>query len=194
MDNIEYIEIIDFATTNSQSAINSIPKHLELMESNLAGKLAGSKINTMNKLRRLYDAMDKMSAYLDKYSACKSGCSNCCYYPVTISDIEVKYIEKNEHLKRARVIPKSSKDKYKGAACTFLKDGKCSIYSSRPFVCRHMLSMAKTSKVCEPKYAFDYTLPLIRFDGFRSAYDLIKIESGQEINIYDIRDIFYRKY
>jgi hypothetical protein len=192
MDQLEYLEINDYAERNSKKAISSIPNKLMSTQKDLPKRLAGSKLNPMSKLHRLYEAMDSMIIHLNKFSACKSGCSNCCYYPVTISDIEISFIEKREKIRRNLSPSKNPEDAHRGVACVFLDDGKCSIYSSRPFACRNLLSMAQSSKICDPKYAFDYEMPILQFGGFKQAFDLIRFEAGCGDEPYDIREAFLR--
>lgn len=190
MDEIEHKEIVDYASCNAERVISNIPKDLEEMEIKLPGKLRASKLSTLNKLARLYDAMNKMGKYLHKSTACSSGCSNCCHYPVTVSSVEAKYIRKNEKVKLIKKPPNPNANAHRGVPCIFLKRGKCSIYESRPFVCRKLVSMARTNKICDVKYAFEYPLPMIDLLGFKEAYGDIRMESGDAHAPYDIRDLF----
>jgi Fe-S-cluster containining protein len=190
LDKIEYQEIVDYTTSNCKKAIANIPVHLEKMESLLPEKLKSSKISPVKKLARLYEAMDIMAEYFDGFTACSSGCSNCCHYPVTVSSIEADFIKKNEKIRFNKNPPENTPSKYKGVPCVFLKGGRCSIYKSRPFACRNMVSMAKTDKICDVRYAFDNNLPMLAQLGFKKSYDMIRIESGDIHAPFDIRDLF----
>lgn len=190
MDQIKYREIIDYAEKNIRKAIESIPPKLDSMETGFPVKLASAKLSPLNKLGRLYDAMESMHSHLSNFTACKAGCSNCCYYPVTISAVEIEYIEKNEGLKRSSIVIAKPSVEYRGIACSFLKAGKCSIYSSRPFACRNLVSIAESSTICDVKYAFDHELPILHFSGFSAAYDMVRVEAGCGDKLIDIREAF----
>ena len=190
MDKIEYQEIVDYTTSNCKRAIANIPAHLEKMETYLPDKLQSAKISPIKKLARLYDAMEIMAEYLDGFTACSSGCSNCCHYPVTVSGVEADFIKKNEKLRINNNPSEPHPSKYRGVPCVFLKEGKCSIYRSRPFACRNMVSMAKTNKICDVRHAFDNNVPMLAQLGFKKSYEMIRNESGDVHAPYDIRDLF----
>lgn len=193
MDKIEHKEIVDYATTNAELVIARMPINLNEMEVNLPAKLRASKLNPLKKLSRLYEAMDKMAEYLHDFTACSSGCSNCCHYPVSVSSVESEYIRKNEAVKFNKNASTPNTSIHKGVPCIFLEGDKCSIYRSRPFACRNYVSIAATNKSCDVKYAFEYSLPIIALSGFKEAYDSIRIQSGDAHAPCDIRDVFTTK-
>jgi Fe-S-cluster containining protein len=89
--------------------------------------------------------------------ACPSGCSWCCYQPVTVALPEAIAIA--EHVRATFTAPGLTALKarlaalddrahrfgafargYLKTACAFLVDGKCSIYAARPVRCRSVYS------------------------------------------------------
>lgn len=74
-----------------------------------------SKKDSLEKLHAIYKQIPTVK--------CKEGCSECCGI-VPFLDIEWNKLDN----------PK--KPWFTGTTCNFLKDGKCSIYDNRPFMCR----------------------------------------------------------
>lgn len=71
---------------------------------------------TMDKNKILQNIYDEIPSF-----QCKEGCSDCCG-PVILSKYE------SDRLK--------GKETNTGVGCRYLKDGKCSVYEIRPFICR----------------------------------------------------------
>ena len=91
----------------------------------------------------------KMIGINGKELPCKECGGKCCYYP----PIETKVYKKLEALgkipkdaiiekkwegtsKEAYVVTKNTTDPMKAGECSFLKDGRCEIYTYRPYSCR----------------------------------------------------------
>ncbi len=88
--------------------------------------------------------------------ACKAGCNWCCYQPVHVTSPEVFRIarfirsmpdsDREKLISRLRDLDKRTRKKYakkftkRRAACAFLNDGLCSIYSVRPLRCAEFTS------------------------------------------------------
>jgi Fe-S-cluster containining protein len=118
---------------------------------------------------------------------CKGGCSFCCYYPVSICEIEIAFIERNAKKKRLKnYAPKSD---FHGTACPFLEKGRCSIYDSRPFVCRRHVALTKTNFWCDPVRSNEETFSLLNFSGIEEAFDAIRRQSNS-YDMFDIRQVF----
>lgn len=104
------------------------------------------------KLIRVYKRLDEMMSDSANAIDCKEGCNYCCHYHIYVTPAEVfaiaEEISKRPEVERKRVQDSIRKyveqvrgwgrDKhiYTNIACTFLHDGKCSIYSIRPLACR----------------------------------------------------------
>ena len=86
--------------------------------------------------KKLENYFDKLSTYIK----CKKGCSDCCQkgdYP--LSEIEMQlilegYLALNNETKIK--VQQNIKEIKKGETCPFLLNNECSIYSSRPIICR----------------------------------------------------------
>ena len=178
------------ASINFQKLASSMPAVLSRREDAIAIRLRKSKASSENKLLLLYEFMDEIYTYSSKYTACKKGCSHCCSYEVTVSEIEIQHIEK--HTKAKRNKPYLNSRNFHGTECTFLIDGKCSIYSSRPYVCRRHVALTKTNHWCQPELSKMETFTLLNYTGIDEAYNVIRGESNSR-EFVDIRQVFGEK-
>ena len=87
--------------------------------------------------RQLLEQVDKWTSEMNRryqaHLACRKGCDMCCRRKFTVSAVEAYSIatlfrQLPSTLKRAVRKRKSS--------CTFLVEGECSVYDSRPVICR----------------------------------------------------------
>ncbi|WP_075107898.1 YkgJ family cysteine cluster protein [Neptuniibacter marinus] len=131
--------------------------------------------------------MNELYEYASRYTPCKKGCSDCCHYAVTVSEVEIAFIEKFTRVKRQKTF--SSKADFHGTPCPFLKNGSCSIYDVRPFVCRRHVTLTSTNTWCNPNISNNETFPLLRFTSLDEAFDDIRRES-KSFEFYDIRQVF----
>ncbi len=180
-------KMILFAKNNRSKVINNFSSKLLYKEQNIVKLLKNSKRNSLNKLGSIYLLMDEINAYLAKSVPCNKGCSACCNYPVSISEIEIAYIEKKTKSKRLKNF--NLKRNFMGTPCVFLKDNSCSIYDTRPFVCRKHHVLTKTSKLCAPKHCIEYEIPIIKFTSIEDAFNNLRFES-KSYYPYDIREVF----
>ena len=136
------------AKRNFERIKNQLPKKLVKMEESLLGKISKHQGNVLTKLGELYGFMDELYTFVNRFTPCKKGCNYCCHYLVSVTNIEVAYIE---HTTKIRLLKKlfPSND-FHGYPCPFLKNGICGIYQSRPFVCRRHVTMCQTSIWCDP--------------------------------------------
>lgn len=176
-----------FAKANYDRLAKNIPTRLAAREDGFEKLIENSKSNPFKKLETLYAFMGEMSELVTKFTPCKKGCSYCCYYPVSISDVEIEYIEKHTRIKRRKeYLPKSD---FHGAPCPFLKNGCCSIYESRPFVCRKHVALTRDNTWCKPENANDETFPILSFSGIDGAFHRIRHEGASD-DVFDIRQVF----
>lgn len=166
----------NFATMNFERVIDGIPKLLVKKEENLLNFFVKNKRNSSYKLKLLYDFMDEIYQHVNKNTPCKKGCNHCCHYNVSISELEVQYIENTYNINRSQ--NDSFVSDFHGKPCPFLNEGSCSIYRARPFVCRRHVSLGRTENWCEVKIANDYKFPLLAFSEIDKSYDFLVNESG----------------
>ncbi|RJX18453.1 MAG: YkgJ family cysteine cluster protein [Desulforudis sp.] len=175
------------AQNNFNRLVAEIPVRLSEREDRFASMIERTKTNPAKKLESLYSFMTELYEFVSKYTPCKKGCSGCCHYSVTVSKVEIVHIEKNAKIKRNRSI--SPRQDFHGLQCPFLKQGVCSIYEARPFVCRKHVALTSTNTWCSPDISNNETFPLLHFSGINDAFEHIRSESAS-FEVYDIRQIF----
>jgi uncharacterized protein len=175
------------AQSNFDRLVRDIPCRLSDKEEKLPDRLGRSKLKPIKKLETLYSFMNDLYEFSSTYTPCKKGCSDCCYYPITVSEVEIAFIEKTTKKKRNKAFLPAAD--YHGSPCPFLEQGSCSIYKSRPFVCRRHVVLTKTNTWCAPEVSNDETFPLLSFSGVNDAFDSIRKESGS-LKVFDIRQVF----
>lgn len=168
--------------------IDSLPESLKKREDEFFIKIEKSQLSHLKKLEKLYSFMDVLYNHVNKYTPCIKGCSYCCSYDVTISNIEIQFIEKNnKKVKRKKQFNTDSKGV--GTPCLFLKNGVCSIYESRPYVCRRHVMLTPDNRVCTEDNAHKHELQLLAWSELDKSYDFIRAVSGSN-KLHDIRDVF----
>lgn len=172
-----------------ETIAKQLPKSLTEREELLFEVFSNHKGNTLTKLQALYDFMGDIYEFVGKYVPCKKGCSFCCYIPVSISGLEVEYIKKSENIKPSKIPIVGNFD---GKPCPFLKKGTCSIYKSRPFVCRMHVILDETSKWCHPDVCNNITLSMLSFSEIKRVYESLLYESRQTKHV-DIRQLYQSK-
>lgn len=182
---------IDVATENARatSAIvaSFIPKPLEKKEAELFDWYVRLKGNPLTKLSALFDFMTALYGAIARHTPCKKGCTSCCHYPVSITNLEIEFIEREAGIKRAKRIVKSAHPI--NTPCPFLRNDTCSIYAHRPFVCRRHVTLTKTSYWCDPDRAFTAEFPLLKFSEVDRVFDALVRETGATA-FCDIREAF----
>lgn len=175
------------ALRNQQLIVAAMPRSLVAREDRFVEQLRKAAVSPLRKLEMLYELMDKLGGVMQKYTPCRKGCSACCHYPVSVSEIEVQYIEK--HAKRRRNRYQVGHTDFWGRPCPFLSGGMCSIYNARPFVCRRHHALTPTAYWCQTERSKEQVFPLIRFTGIEGAFESIRRESGP-LEFNDIRQVF----
>lgn len=107
----------------------------------------GPGLTLFDKLEGVYAYLDKYGAFVSTFSVCEKGCGNCCRIGVDVSRLEAEYIT---HKGGPMLNDGTSRTLKHGTPCPFLTNDKtCSIYSSRPFNCRTFHTLD------DPKYCVD---------------------------------------
>lgn len=181
---------LETARRNEKNNLNrlkkEIPQELALKEDRLFDRMRTSKINSLHKLTSLYEFIDELYAFVAHYTACGKGCNHCCHYEVSISAIEVAFIEKFIKVRQKKTASVAFSH---GSPCPFLKSGICSIYSARPFFCRTHVSLCNTAEWCRLEKSDSANFELLYFTEVIKSYDFIVQSSGRN-EILDIKQIF----
>ena len=134
-------------------------------------------------------------------TACRNGCSHCCHQAVSISSWEANRIraytgrvpfEANYENQFAGAstatkmfdVVEGSRERYKGKPCTFLVEGKCSIYEVRPMECRLLYNVSDTPSLCED---MEGTMPGLDLG---EVHLLVALVNFDAFDFADIRDFF----
>ena len=113
-----------------------------------AKKLQCCDGSTKDKVAHLFRLGDQMTKDITPHSACKAGCSYCCNMAVSITLAEAKAI--STHTKPDKDLSDAESRKlYTGTPCTFLVEGKCSVYPVRPVACRTYFNMSDIPTLCD---------------------------------------------
>lgn len=148
------VTVIDGNAKARQICDEQGPRILALLQE--AKALVKAKASPRDKFDRLTTIAENMSKVITPYTPCGGGCSHCCYMSVAISDIEAEAISRYSGRAMARkgTIDEFLRDaddmvdRYTGVPCTFLVEGKCSIYVVRPIACRTHHNLGPNSDNC----------------------------------------------
>lgn len=174
----------EYAHASCERLVIGFPAALLKQESNIYTRLSQAKISSLKKLSSIYELLDSIGAYIAPATPCKKGCSNCCHYSVTVSELEIQFIETHAKKKRLKV-PLPHAD-FHGHACPFLKNNACSIYAVRPFVCRRFHALAPTAEWCAPDKSFMGEFPQVQSSEIENAFNALR--GGN--SVLDIRQVF----
>lgn len=141
------------------------------------------------KLYRLHRLTDDLTRVATPHSACRNGCSHCCNMAVSVTQTEAREISKFIGVKYQNVgtpmpIPEAQ-ELYMGKPCTFLKEGKCSIYQMRPLACRVYFNMSDTPEICDVVTNPRHDIPCLNAQGVQIAQAL-----ALGTDFADIREYF----
>lgn len=174
-----------YAEKNYKDMVANFPAFLRKGEAKLFKNLRKINRPVLIKLKKLYLFMDQFYGYLNEYTPCQKSCSSCCFYSVSVSDVEVLYIEKTYKIKRKKfVIPLKM---IRGTPCSFLENNLCSIYDARPFVCRRHVTLAIDNAWCS--HDCEQKFPMLSFSEIDRSYERI-LQESKSIELYDIREVF----
>jgi uncharacterized protein len=165
--------------------MSQMPRSLIVREKKLLKSFKKNNHDPIKMLWQLYAYMDDLYAFVQHYAPCKRNCSNCCCIPISVTEIDVYFIEQSRRIKRNEkklaLLPE--------IPCPFLVSNSCSIYRYRPFVCRKNVTFDISSKWCHAKVGANAAMPSLQFDRIERAYHHLVEKSGAN-QIYDIRAVF----
>jgi len=162
---------------------------------------------------RLDVALEGAEAQSKAKTACREGCSYCCYYQVDVSAHEalqiVDFVSKQFPKERisefleaagtnAAIIRKLTRAEHRetNIACVFLRDGRCSIYPVRPLHCRtHHATDVEGCKESYMNPAVDIAntfIPVLFVYGaaFKLAIYSALTRSGVDSRMYELTTAF----
>ncbi len=176
------------ARKNLERAISSVSRKLRVKIDHLPKRIEKLQAGSLEKLRVLFKTVDQTNDHLQKFAACKKGCSACCMMPVELSEIEIAYIEKHTGAERTEIQPRRN---FHGETCPFLRNGECSIYEHRPYACRRHMAFTKTAHWCAPNRCNQIEVAMVYSEGrdqFPSILDSFISLAG--VPKFDIRQVF----
>lgn len=121
-----------------------------------------------SKLIRLRHIAGERSRIFASSSACGSGCNHCCHIETTVPRSEAKLIANAigrplaEPEERLSIETIAGRRKFFGVPCTFLVNGKCSIYAHRPLVCRTLVNLDSVDTLCRLVPGVDVPVPYLQ--------------------------------
>lgn len=124
------------------------------MESELR-KIAPENTSPKLKRRKVIAIANRMTDALSPHTACKPGCSHCCYMNTMIDEHEAVRLAEVSGIKMKRLpyrplaLVYLEGDQFNGQPCAFLVDEKCSVYEDRPLVCRTHHSLHDDASLCD---------------------------------------------
>jgi len=150
------------------------------------------------KIRLVDELLSDVRALSADLVACRAGCDRCCHLRVVMHQAEAEALGRSIGVEPRTLPPDyrmAAKESY-GAdtPCSFLREGTCTIYADRPFVCRDHVNLDEDALLC----SFE-NLELAR-NGDPRAVDIPILDAGVLQQVYeqlgaggivgDIRDFF----
>lgn len=141
-------------TAKVETLVVDRSSEIRLLNQALSAKTLAKKVFWLRK------AADKATETIVESSACSSGCSHCCHISVILSRSEALQIARETgrtlNSQAGRFGPdqidvqreRLTSEMY-GKPCTFLVEGRCSIYEFRPQACRLQINMDDDDLLCK---------------------------------------------
>lgn len=153
---------------------------------------------------RLIDEVAETMAYQLPPLPCRRGCASCCTLPVHVSAQEVfgiiDYIQQQlpgaqgdrltariRESAQALSVITEAKRRATRRACPLLEDGKCTVYSARPMMCRAFHSTDRVA--CEAQRPEGTPMQLPRYAatcGVIEGYLAAVQDAGQDANHWEL--------
>ena len=141
-------------------------------------------------IRLIRQALAIVGSAMHNVAPCNSGCSNCCYQPVMIVHAEADLIGREIGRPAGGVqYTLERNNAYQGTACPFLKKDRCTIYASRPLVCRMQYSMSNDEVLCQIMPGESITVPYYNLVPLQIA-SMMAIGVDAAFTQGDLRDYF----
>ncbi|RXJ73705.1 hypothetical protein CS022_08185 [Veronia nyctiphanis] len=179
------------AKTKLEMLTKIMPKKLVLMTQHCQQVIDNTSPDPSVQLIALYQLMNEVYEFIDNFTPCHKGCNHCCCYEVSLSEIEIRFIEDNTGIKRKqdRENIKLGKGVFHGKPCPFLTEEGCAVYPVRPYVCRRHVTVAPDNTCCDTNLSQTVLLPVVRFEQIDEVFGEICKRYGHTERI-DIRQVF----
>lgn len=149
---------------------------------------------------------ERLSAHYSKHLVCRAGCSGCCQHHLSVFEVEATAIaaavsglpgETRLRIEQQARKVEEGEQRGEAVACPLLVDDRCSIYQSRPLICRTQgLPLLYEAADGEPEIDFcplNFTAPdatddldearLVPLDGLNLKLALINLRYCRENGI-----------
>lgn len=188
---VQHLPVAEAAAQFVLEAVTaSRSKDLQALKSQLDETMS-AKTPPKNRLIRLRHIAGQQSEIFSSKSACSTGCSHCCHIDVTVPRSEAMLIGKmtgkrmSEPLE-TRTVDQPPANRFLGAPCPFLVGGNCSIYKWRPLLCRALVNLDTSPKLCELVPDVTIPVPYLNSTELRAAFCIVT----QSEDFADIREWF----
>ncbi len=188
------VQHLQVAETAAQHVLESVTanrsRELQALRTQLNDAMS-AQTPAKNRLIRIRHIAGQQSAIFSSKSACASGCSHCCHIDVTVPRSEALLIGKmtGKRVSEPSVtfpIDQSPAKSFVGSPCPFLADGSCSIYAHRPLLCRTLVNLDTSPKLCELVPNATVPVPYLNTTALRAAFTIVT----QNDDFADIREWF----
>ena len=166
-DLMTHLPIAEIAATKNMDAVRAAatPELNDLLRQLRQAQTPAVPAKT--KVIRLRHIAGEWSRAFASKTACASGCSHCCNLGVMVPKSEAKLMAKA--IGRQLVEPDQNLDlhsaternSFLGTPCSFLADGRCSIYQHRPMMCRMLVNMDSVDLLCRIVDGVDVPVPYL---------------------------------
>lgn len=141
-------------------------------------RIIGENASIKSKRRKVIAIVDRVTAALAPYVACKEGCSSCCHMNTMIYEHEAIHLANVTGRKMVHLVYRPLNEvfnrgkEFSGKPCPFLVNEKCSVYEDRPLVCRTHHSLYENTTWCSMDTPNDNQVgpPMYDPDVFETPY------------------------
>lgn len=179
---------------HAQEVAGKIQARVDMQRVKLLGRMAELMPKPAGKMEILRQLAGELATAARDLVPCSRGCDKCCHMPTLLSQEEAAIIASETGATLAtpavwfdgEVLGPTP---YDGIPCSFLANGVCSIYASRPYACRLHVHLDRDNTLCQ--IIPGETIRVPRLDTL--AFDLAYANSfggPLAIGLADIREFF----